>query len=226
MSIAPAVIPPLPLKVSTPPMSAGCGLVSPIPVPLSKPLSTKAYCPFKSDSLPPVVQVGAALTVMLRLAVAVLGVGKAESLTCTVKVDVPAAVGVPEIWPDEFRLIPGGSEPAVTSQVYGATPPLAFRLVLGYAVLTVPVGSELDVVETVRVATVTVMLRLAVAVCAVGVVESVACTVKLKGLPVLVFGVPEITPVLGTKVSPGGSEPALILQVMGVAPPLDCSVAL
>src|SRR5260370_26110567 len=69
------------------------------------------------------------------------------------------------------------------------------------------------------------MLRLAVAVCAVGEVESVAWTVKLNGLPVVVLGVPEMTPVLGTNVSPGGSEPAVILQVMGVAPPLDVSGA-
>jgi hypothetical protein len=81
------------------------------------------------------------------------------------------------------------------------------------------------VVVIVSVATVTVMLRLAVAVCAVGEVESAACTMKLNGLPVLVLGVPEMTPVLGTKVSPGGSEPAVILHVIGVAPPLDASVA-
>jgi len=46
MSMVPAVIWPLllePLKVSTPPTRTGSGCVSPVPVPLSKPLSRKAY---------------------------------------------------------------------------------------------------------------------------------------------------------------------------------------
>ena len=68
------------------------------------------------------------------------------------------------------------------------------------------------------------MLSAFVAVCAVGDVESLAVTVKL--LVAAVVGVPEITPVPGFNERPAGSVPAVTLQVMGAAPPLDCSVAL
>lgn len=73
-------------------------------------------------------------------------------------------------------------------------------------------------------ATEIVRLMACEAVCAVGDVESIACTVKL--LVAAVVGVPEITPVPGFKDSPLGSEPAVMLHAIGVAPPLDCSVAL
>jgi len=50
----------------------------------------------------------------------------AESVTVTVKVNVPAADGVPEITPvDEFKVNPAGRLPVVTDQVYGVTPPVA-----------------------------------------------------------------------------------------------------
>ena len=56
---------------------------------------------------------GATATVMLSCFVAVAGVA-AESRTCTVKVAVPLAVGVPEITPLEaFRVSPAGSVPTV-----------------------------------------------------------------------------------------------------------------
>ena len=52
-------------------------------------------------------------TVMLSCFVAVAGVA-AESRTCTVKVALPLAVGVPEITPVEaFRVSPTGSVPTV-----------------------------------------------------------------------------------------------------------------
>ena len=55
----------------------------------------------------------AAATAMLSDLVAVLLLA---SVTLTVKVEVPDAVGVPEIVPDEeFRLIPAGSEPLLTA---------------------------------------------------------------------------------------------------------------
>src|SRR5271166_6509261 len=44
------------------------------------------------------VKPGAAVTVMLSGAIALAG-GDSESLTCTVKLEVPAVVGVPEITP-------------------------------------------------------------------------------------------------------------------------------
>jgi hypothetical protein len=56
-------------------------------------------------------------TVIDRLAEAVLA-GLFESVTVTVKLELPAAVGVPVIAPDEaFRLSPAGSAPEVSDQV-------------------------------------------------------------------------------------------------------------
>lgn len=73
--MAPAVICPAPSTVITPPTNAGCRAVSPVPFPLSKPLSKKAYCPFKSDSLPPLVQAAAAVvTVIVAVPVFVVSV--------------------------------------------------------------------------------------------------------------------------------------------------------
>jgi hypothetical protein len=68
---------------------------------------------------------------MLRPAVAVLAVGVAESVTWTVKLEVPDVVGVPESTPEVLKLRPAGREPTVTDQEYGGIPPLAVRLVLG-----------------------------------------------------------------------------------------------
>ena len=60
---------------------------------------------------------GAEETVIDRLAEAVLA-GLLESVTCTVKLEVPAAVGVPVMAPVEaLRLSPAGSEPLVSDQV-------------------------------------------------------------------------------------------------------------
>lgn len=68
------------------------------------------------------------------------------------------------------------------------------------------------------------MLSCFVADCGVG-AESVTSTVK-SVVPALV-GVPEITPVLGSSVSPTGSSvPAITLQEKGAVPPLNCRVAL
>jgi hypothetical protein len=72
-----------------------------------------------------VIDTGAGLTTMLRLAVEVSGV-LSESLTPTVKLEVPAAVGVPEITPVlAFSANPAGKLPVLMLHVYGATPPLA-----------------------------------------------------------------------------------------------------
>ena len=76
----------------------------------------------------------------------------------------------------------------------------------------------------VRDATETAILRAFVAVCAVGVVESVTFTVKLK-VPDVV-GVPEMAPLEAVKLSPAGNAPALMLQLYGVVPPLAARVAL
>ena len=71
-----------------------------------------------------------------------------------------------------------------------------------------PEGRE--VVETASAAF-TVMLRFAVAVCALGVLESVTLAVKLE-VPAAV-GLPEIKPVLLFSISPLGRLPELMLHV-------------
>jgi hypothetical protein len=64
-----------------------------------------------------VTESGATETVIDRLAVAVLA-GLLESVTSTVKPEVPDALGVPVIAPDEaLRLSPAGSEPLISDQV-------------------------------------------------------------------------------------------------------------
>jgi len=52
-------------------------------------------------------------------------------VTFVVKLNVPAAVGVPEIDPLEaVKLKPPGSAPALTLQLYGVVPPLAVKVAL------------------------------------------------------------------------------------------------
>ena len=51
----------------------------------------------------------------------------AESVAVTVKVEVPAAVGVPEITPAVDSDNPAGRLPVVTAHVYGGTPPVAIN---------------------------------------------------------------------------------------------------
>src|SRR5579859_6168476 len=61
------------------------------------------------------VMVGCSLTVMVKLFEEVCGAPVLESLTWTVKVDVPVAVGVPVMAPDELLMLrPGGRVPTVT----------------------------------------------------------------------------------------------------------------
>ena len=64
----------------------------------------------------------------------------AESVTCKVKSKVPAAVGVPEIFPEASASPAGKLDPEVTLQVSAPEPPVAARVAL-YAVPTVPLAS-------------------------------------------------------------------------------------
>jgi len=89
-----------------------------------------------------------------------------------------------------------------------------------YELPTTPLGSDAVVIES---AATTVMLSALVAVCAVGVEESVALTVKLV-VPVA-FGVPVMAP-LALRVAQAGGEPEEMLQVTGGLPPALCSCAL
>lgn len=51
-----------------------------------------------------------------------------ESTTCAVKLNVPAAVGVPVMAPVfGFSVRPSGNTPAEIANVYGGNPPLADR---------------------------------------------------------------------------------------------------
>ena len=62
--------------------------------------------------------VAAAVTVILSDFVAVCAVGVVESVTCTVKLEVAEAVGVPESVPVEaFKLRPAGNDPELTDHV-------------------------------------------------------------------------------------------------------------
>ncbi len=75
------------------------------------------------------------MTVNDTCTVFVFGVGVVESATCTVNVDVPAVVGVPDklqlpcvavfVQPVAEKANPAGALPTVTDHVYGVTPPLA-----------------------------------------------------------------------------------------------------
>src|ERR1700691_1056175 len=76
---------------------------------------------------------------MLRARVAVASFA---SFTCTVNEELPDAVGVPEITPDDTPMFnPAGSAPEEIPHVYGVVPPLA-DTVVEYVMLAVPPGSE------------------------------------------------------------------------------------
>jgi len=99
------------LGPSTPLVSATPPVIFPVPSAakdpaiarkpeLLKPLRVNAYGPLKTDSLPELEQAAAAaLTLMLSDTGPAFAAGWLESDTDTVKVVVPEAVGVPEIWP-------------------------------------------------------------------------------------------------------------------------------
>ena len=64
-------------------------------------------------------------TTISKVATAVCFVGMLESVTCTVKLYVPAVVGVPEMRPElPARFNPGGRVPLLTDHVYGDVPPV------------------------------------------------------------------------------------------------------
>jgi len=75
------------------------------------------------------VSVGAAAPIInCNDLVVVWGVGGVESVTCTVKLDVPAAVGVPEITPAVLNASPAGSEPLSRFHSMGDVPPEAISV--------------------------------------------------------------------------------------------------
>jgi hypothetical protein len=115
------------------------------------PVSVTVPC----EDVPPTTEVGfnvtvarAGLTAIVMLAVAVFGVGVAESVTCAVKVKDPEAVGVPEITPAALSDMLVGKLPELTFHVKAPVPLLADKVVGGYATLTIPVGNV--VVPTIK----------------------------------------------------------------------------
>jgi hypothetical protein len=66
--------------------------------------------------------------------------GLALSLSVTVTLNVPAAVGVPLNTPAELRVSPAGI-PRVAAKVYGGIPPVPLIVVAGYGAFTTPLGS-------------------------------------------------------------------------------------
>jgi hypothetical protein len=73
--------------------------------------------------------------------------GDPESETVTANVDVPLAVGVPEMTPPDESVSPAGRLPEVIDQVYPGVPPLAESTVL-YAVPLCAPGSPLVLMAT------------------------------------------------------------------------------
>ena len=134
------------------------------------------------------------------------------SVTVTVAVDVPAAVGVPlTVQPVSVR--PAGSAPPVTVQTYGAVPPVT-PIVPVYGTPTSPFGRLGDV--SVRLpGEVIVRLNGPLTLCC-GFDASVTCTVMLE-IPASV-GVPLIVQLFC--VNPAGKVPAVIVQTNGAVPPL------
>jgi hypothetical protein len=136
-------------------------------------------------------------------------VADAESVTLTVKLLVPAAVGVPEIVPFAASVNPAGNVPLASDHVYGGVPPEAAKLWV-YAAPTVP-GASVDVVTLTGVPA-TVIESAAVALFKV---RSVTRTVKL--LVPAAVGVPEIVPVR-PRLSPAGSVPLARVHTYGGVP--------
>src|SRR6266699_3638608 len=68
-----------------------------------------------------------AVTVVLKLPLAVL---LAASVTVTVKLKVPAVVGIPARSPFAFIEIPAGGVPPEMLQLYGVVPPVAANVSL------------------------------------------------------------------------------------------------
>jgi hypothetical protein len=84
---------------------------------------------------------------------AFVAVAEVESVTWTVKLEVPAPEGVPLRTPPAERLRPAGTVPEDTSQLKGDVPPVAENVWL-YDVPTVPAGREaVDIVSAAATST-------------------------------------------------------------------------
>jgi hypothetical protein len=134
----------------------------------------------------------------------------ALSVTFTVKLLDPAALGVPDIVPPADRLSPAGSDPTDTVHEYGADPPETASA-CEYAVPTSPGGSDDVVIATAGLIvsdSAFVVLPLAL---------SVSFTVKL--LDTAAEGVPLMMPVDAARLKPAGKAPNETVQVTGETAP-------
>jgi hypothetical protein len=85
--------------------------------------------PGASGEVVEILNGGRGFTIIERAFVAVLAVGVVASVTVTVKFEVAAVVGVPEITPVAGMSVnPAGKVPVVTAHVYGVVPLLAARV--------------------------------------------------------------------------------------------------
>src|SRR3989304_3409264 len=138
------------------------------------------------------------------------------SVTCTVKFDVPAVVGVPLITPVAvLRASPVGSGPTDTAQLYGVLPPAATTVWL-YEEAAVPSGSAAVLTLTTPYTVIDNDLSF------INPFASVTLTVML--LVPAVVGNPLTSPVDPLRLRPAGSTPTTTDQASGDLPPVDNSV--
>ena len=145
-----------------------------------------------------------------------VSVTETESVTLTVKLLVPAELGVPLIIPvDGAMLNPTGKVPVIL-HVYGDVPPVADNVTGVYDVPIIPFDKVLD--DITSVAGFMVIENISVSVAEI---ESVAKTVNVRVCAVV--GIPDITPEeLIVKLV--GNEPLLKLHVYGDVPPVADNV--
>jgi hypothetical protein len=121
---------PLPLSVKVTPLGSApdslrLGAGKPVVVTVNVPA-----VPTVNVTLLPLVMAGGWPMVMLKAFVAVIAVGVLESVAVTVKLEVPAVVGMPEITPFAAKTNPVGRDPGGTVQVMGVAPPADSKVAL------------------------------------------------------------------------------------------------
>jgi hypothetical protein len=143
--------------------------------------------------------------------------GDPLSLTATVNVADPVAVGVPEMTPALESVRPAGKLPDASDHVYPGVPPVALSVVL-YELPFLPTVRLVDVIDSPEAEIVSDSCAVALSA---GDALSVTATVKL-AVPAAV-GVPEITPALES-VRPAGKLPVAIDHVYPGVPPVALRV--
>ncbi|HEY3838650.1 MAG TPA: hypothetical protein VGL72_18860, partial [Bryobacteraceae bacterium] len=128
------------------------------------------------------------------------------------KLDGPAALGVPDMVPPE-RLNPAGRDPVDSDHVYGGDPPVALSA-CEYATPVVPGGNE-DVV----------IFRAGVLIVndnwAVAETDALSVTFTVKLDDAAAVGVPDMVP--PERLNPGGRDPVDSDHVYGGDPPVALS---